>query len=97
MTKIEWTEATWNPVLGCSRVSKGCEHCYAERVAHRGMTESHRGLTVLGKKGPRWTGEVRFLPDRLGEPLSWRKPRMVFVNSMSDLFRAAQAATAEAA
>lgn len=88
MTKIEWTEATWNPVLGCSRVSKGCEHCYAERVAHRGMAESHRGLTVLGKKGPRWTGEVRFLPDRLAEPLSWRKPRKVFVNSMSDLFHA---------
>ena len=93
MTTIEWTRSpdgtegkTWNPVVGCSRVSAGCEHCYAERVAHRGMTEAHRGLTVLGKHGPRWTGEVRCLPERLDEPLRWRKPRRVFVNSMSDLF-----------
>lgn len=86
MTTIEWTDATWNPIVGCSRVSKGCEHCYAERVAHRGMSAQHRGLTVLGKKGPRWTGEVRFLPEKLDEPLRWRKPRRVFVNSMSDLF-----------
>ena len=86
MTSIEWTDKTWNPVVGCSRVSKGCERCYAERVAHRGMLPQHKGLTVLGKHGPRWTGEVRFLADRLAEPLSWRKPRRVFVNSMSDLF-----------
>lgn len=85
-TSIEWTDETWNPIVGCSRVSAGCEHCYAERVAHRGMSSEHRGLTVLGAKGPRWTGEVRVLPERLGEPLSWRKPRRVFVNSMSDLF-----------
>lgn len=85
-TKIEWTDVTWNVLVGCSRVSAGCERCYAERVAHRGMSPQHRGLTVLGKKGPRWTGEVRFLPERLSEPLRWRKPRRVFVNSMSDLF-----------
>jgi protein gp37 len=86
VTTIEWCDVVWNPIVGCSRVSAGCEHCYAERVAHRGMSAQHRGLTVMGKKGPRWTGEVRFLPERLAEPLSWRKPRRVFVNSMSDLF-----------
>lgn len=85
-SSIEWTDETWNPIVGCSRVSRGCERCYAERVAHRGMQDAHRGLTVLGKKGPRWTGEVRFLPARLATPLRWRRPRMVFVNSMSDLF-----------
>jgi protein gp37 len=86
VTTIEWCDVVWNPIVGCSRVSAGCEHCYAERVAHRGMSAQHRGLTVMGKHGPRWTGEVRFLPERLAEPLSWRKPRRVFVNSMSDLF-----------
>lgn len=86
MTTIEWTERTWNPIVGCSRVSKGCEHCYAERVAHRGMSAQHRGLTVMGKHGPRWTGEVRFLPERLTEPLKWKKAARIFVNSMSDLF-----------
>lgn len=86
MTSIEWTNKTWNPIVGCSRVSRGCEHCYAEGVAHRGMSPQHRGLTVLGKKGPRWTGEVRFLRSKLHEPLSWKKPARVFVNSMSDLF-----------
>lgn len=85
-TSIEWTDQTWNPTVGCSRVSKGCERCYAERVAHRGMSEAHRGLTVMGNHGPRWTGEVRLMPDRLDQPLRWRKPRRVFVNSMSDLF-----------
>ena len=85
-TAIEWTDTTWNPVVGCQRVSEGCRHCYAERLAHRGMTAAHRGLTVLGADGPRWIGEVRFLPDRLAAPLGWRKPRRVFVNSMSDLF-----------
>lgn len=86
MTRIEWTDAVWNPVVGCSRVSAGCEHCYAERVAHRAMQPAHAGLTVSGPKGPRWTGEVRCLPERLEQPLRWRKPRRVFVNSMSDLF-----------
>lgn len=85
-TSIEWTDATWNPVVGCSRVSAGCMNCYAERFAHRGMAEQHRGLTQLSSSGPQWTGEVRFLSEKLGEPLHWRKPRKVFVNSMSDLF-----------
>lgn len=93
MTDIEWARnrdgskgKVWNPVIGCSRVSPGCEHCYAERFAHRGLSERHRGLTVLGKHGPRWTGEVRAVPEALEAPLRWRKPQVVFVNSMSDLF-----------
>ena len=88
MSDIEWTDATWNAIVGCSRVSPGCEHCYAERFVHRGLSEQHRGLTVLGKgtKGPRWTGEVRLVESVLAKPLSWRKPKRVFVNSLSDLF-----------
>lgn len=89
MSKIEWTDETWNPTVGCSRVSTGCEHCYAERLAARGLSEAHRGLTVLGSKRPRWTGEVRLLPDRLEQPLRWSKPRRIFVDSMSDLFHEA--------
>lgn len=93
MTTIEWTNGpdgtpgkTWNPIVGCSRSSAGCQNCYAERVAHRGMSAQHRGLTVMGKHGPRWTGEVRWVESRLTDPLRWRKPRRIFVNSMSDLF-----------
>ena len=87
-TKIQWTDRTWNPVRGCARVSPGCEHCYAERVAYRfnGEGQPYEGLTVLGKKGPRWSGEARFIPSALGEPSKWRKPQRIFVNSMSDLF-----------
>jgi protein gp37 len=86
---IEWTDKTWNPVRGCARVSAGCEHCYAERVAYRfgqAPGSPYEGLTTLGKHGPRWVGRARFVPDMLGEPLKWRKPQRVFVNSMSDLF-----------
>jgi protein gp37 len=85
-SKIQWTEATWNPVVGCTRVSAGCQHCYAERVAHRGMAPQHRGLTVVGEKGPRWNGQVRFVPHVLDKPLRWKRPRRIFVNSLSDLF-----------
>jgi len=88
-TSIEWTDVTWNPVRGCARVSAGCENCYAERVAYRFGRKPgspYEGLTVLGKHGPRWVGEARYVPNMLGEPLTWRKPRRVFVNSMSDLF-----------
>lgn len=86
MTRIEWTDATWNPVVGCREVSPGCAHCYAARVAHRGMTDTHKGLTTRGPAGIRWRGRARVLPERLSEPLHWRKPRRVFVCSMSDLF-----------
>lgn len=88
-SNIEWTDATWNPVIGCTRVSAGCQNCYAERVAHRGMAPQHRGLTVAGPKGPRWNGEVRFVTSALPKPLRWTKPRRVFVNSLSDLFHEA--------
>lgn len=87
-TGIEWTDTTWNPIRGCSRVSEGCRHCYAERFVHRGLAPQHRGLTIAGDggKGPRWTGDVRLVEERLGEPLCWKKPARVFVNSLSDLF-----------
>lgn len=85
---IAWTDETWSPIRGCSRVSPGCEHCYAERQAYRfhGPGQPYDGLVKLGRQGPQWTGVVRLVPEKLAEPLSWRKPRRVFVNSMSDLF-----------
>lgn len=89
-TPIQWTDSTWNPARGCSRVSPGCENCYAERVAaHPWMSlpgKPYHGLAIVGPNGPRWTRTVRFVPEAVVEPLSWRKPRRVFVNSMSDLF-----------
>lgn len=94
MSLIEWTDVTWNPVLGCSRVSPGCDNCYAIGTAHRKMQPSHVGLTKMRPKnaarpGMDWTGVVRCLPERLARPLPWRKPRRIFVNSMSDLFHPA--------
>lgn len=88
-TSIEWTDCTWNVTRGCSRVSEGCEHCYAEREAHRhsGSGGSYEGLTERTAGGiTRWTGEVRFVPDALDIPTRWKEPRRIFVNSMSDLF-----------
>ncbi len=88
-TGIEWTDATWNPVRGCSRVSPGCENCYAEAVAARfsGPGLAYEGLARRSKGGePRWTGEVRMVPEHLADPLRWKRPRRIFVNSMSDLF-----------
>jgi protein gp37 len=85
-TAIEWTDETWNPVVGCSEVSPGCDHCYAVGVAHRAMQPAHEGLTIRTDSGVKWNGTVRCLPERLSDPLSWTKPRRVFVNSMSDLF-----------
>jgi len=85
---IQWCDKVWNPVRGCRRVSPGCEHCYAERQAHRfsGAGQPYEGLTKLTKRGPVWTGEARFVPEMLAAPLSWKKPARIFVNSMSDLF-----------
>jgi protein gp37 len=91
MTKIEWTDVTWNPTRGCTRVSEGCRNCYAERIAARNLP-GHRSPTtgepfaILTDSGPRWTGDVELIESKLEEPLHWRKPRRVFVNSMSDLF-----------
>jgi protein gp37 len=78
ITKIEWTDATWNPVRGCSKISPGCKHCYAERFAER-----FRGV----KGHPFEQGfDLRIVPEKLADPLRWGTPRMIFVNSMSDLF-----------
>ena len=96
-TTISWTDVTWNPVRGCRRVSPGCEHCYAEQTAGRfcGPGQAYEGLATRKLKVisddeqrtvARWTGKVRFVAKHLGDPLRWRTPRRVFVNSMSDLF-----------
>jgi len=87
-TGIEWTDATWNVIYGCSRVSPGCEHCYAESFTHRfaGKGQKFEGLTVLKKQGPSWTGKIMLSPERLTQPLRWQRPRMIFVNSLSDVF-----------
>lgn len=93
-TSIEWTDVTWNPTRGCRRVSPGCGGakgeggCYAERMAARfsGPGQPYEGLVRIGPNGPRWTGAGRLIPEKLVEPLSWKKPRTVFVDSMSDLF-----------
>ncbi|HXF73881.1 MAG TPA: DUF5131 family protein, partial [Actinomycetota bacterium] len=88
MTRIEWTEVTWNPVTGCDRVSEGCDNCYALALAGR--------LKAMGnpryqRDGGRRSGpgfRVTLHHDQLHQPFAWRKPRLVFVNSMSDLFHA---------
>jgi protein gp37 len=87
-SKIEWTEASWNPVRGCSIVSEGCRNCYAMRQAHRSNRPggAYEGLTRVGAHGPTWTGDVRFVPELLEYPLQLKKPHRIFVNSMSDLF-----------
>lgn len=87
-TNIEWTDETWNPIRGCSRVSEGCRNCYAERQAARfsGPGMPYEGLVKRTSHGPAWTGEVRVVPELLDAPLRWKKPRRVFVNSMSDMF-----------
>jgi protein gp37 len=79
-SSIEWTEATWNPVTGCTKVSLGCDHCYAETFAER-----WRGVNGH----PYENGfDLTLRPQRMSQPLSWKKPRTIFVNSMSDLFHA---------
>jgi protein gp37 len=76
--EYEWTDATWNPVTGCTKISAGCDDCYAERFSER----------FRGTRGhPFETGfDLTLRPERLEQPLGWRRPRMIFVNSMSDLF-----------
>ncbi len=85
-TAIEWTDATWNPIRGCSRVSEGCRHCYAENVAGRFSAggQPYEGLAKRDAAGNRrWTGDVRLISHALETPLRWRKPRRIFVNSMN--------------
>jgi protein gp37 len=97
---IEWTDATWNPVVGCKMVSPGCANCYAETMSNRlaGMaladdvklgakpTRKDHYLKVIDFERGRFNGKVQLVPEALADPLGWRKPRRVFVNSMSDLF-----------
>lgn len=89
-SKIEWTDATWNPVTGCTPIGAGCVHCYAARMSYRleNMGQSkYAGLTSLKVNGARhFNGVVRCHEDVLGLPLRWRKPRRIFVCSMSDLY-----------
>jgi len=77
-SKIEWTECTWNPVTGCTKISPGCQNCYAERMARR--------LQAMGQPNYRNGFHLTLHPHMLDLPLRWRRPRMIFVNSMSDLF-----------
>lgn len=88
-TGIAWTDATWNPIRGCSRVSEGCRNCYAERMAVRSAASAYAGLIKGTPLGPRWTGKVAFVESMLDQPLRWKAPRRIFVNSMSDLFHEA--------
>ena len=98
-TSISWTDATWNPIRGCRRTApagskqSGCGDptgggCYAERQAARfcGEGQAYEGLITLTANGPRWSGKVKFVAEHLADPLRWRKPRRIFVDSMSDLF-----------
>lgn len=77
-SKIEWTDETWNPVTGCTKISPGCKHCYAERMAAR--------LQAMGQPNYRRGFALSLHPHALDLPLRWRKPQVIFVNSMSDLF-----------
>src|SRR5208282_3539194 len=78
-SSIEWTDATWNPLRGCTKISPGCKHCYAEVFAER-----FRGVP----KHPYEQGfDLRLVPEKLEEPLRWKTPKRIFVNSMSDLFQ----------
>lgn len=89
-TGIEWTDTTWNPATGCTKISSGCDNCYAHTLAHGRLAEVYsRRLPVI--QTPANIADpfaVRLWPERLAEPSKWRDPRIVFVNSMSDLFHA---------
>lgn len=88
-SNIQWTDATWSPVTGCTRVSPGCKLCYAEKLTATRLKHNpkYAGLAVINSAGEaRWTGKVRLHEDELTVPLHWRKPRRIFVCSMSDLF-----------
>ncbi|MFI4976466.1 MAG: DUF5131 family protein [Caulobacterales bacterium] len=89
-TSIEWTDATWNPVAGCTVLTAGCTNCYAMRMAARLAsmgTPKYQGLTRKSGQRYVWTGAVALDDDAIDAPRAWRKPRLIFVNSMSDLFQ----------
>jgi protein gp37 len=87
-TSIEWTDASWNPIVGCTEMSPGCANCYAARLASTRLkfTPAYVDLAELRDGKSRWKEVVRFLPERLKEPLHWREPRRIFVCDMGDLF-----------
>ena len=88
-SSIEWTEATWNPVVGCTIISPGCTNCYAMRMARRleAMGQpKYAGTTRMSGGRPKWNGVVRIDEGSLALPMTWKTGRMIFVNSMSDLF-----------
>lgn len=87
---IEWTDTTWNPLTGCTRMSRGCDNCYtarmSSRLSHMGQ-RNYEGVTSANAIGDRhFNGKINLIEEALSKPLRWRKPRLVFVNSMSDLF-----------
>jgi protein gp37 len=89
---IGWTDATWNCLAGCTRVSEGCDNCYAAELAAKRLKNhpTYRGLATVTRSGrAAFTGLVRYIPDKLAEPLRWQVGRRIFVNSMSDLFHEA--------
>jgi protein gp37 len=90
-SKIEWTDATWNPVTGCDLESPGCTNCYAMKLAGTRLRNhpSRAGLTTMTKAGPVWNGQVRFNEDWLTQPMEWKRPRRVFVVAHGDLFHPA--------
>ena len=93
MSKIEWTQKTWNPTIGCTEVSAGCVNCYAAKMAYRlahipAMAEDYAGLTKRLPNGKIvWTGIVKEMPGRLNEFIDKKTPTVIFVDSMSDLLR----------
>ncbi len=84
-TKIEWTDATWNAIRGCSRISEGCRNCYAESVANRFKGEGLPYEGLIARTG-QWNGKIKAVDSVMDQPFRWKKPRRIFVNSMSDLF-----------
>lgn len=89
-SEIEWTDATWNPISGCKILSAGCTNCYAMRMASRLQAMGHKnyaGVVRVSGGRPKWTGRLHFNEGVLDAPTKWKKPRRIFVNSMSDLFQ----------
>lgn len=90
MSKIEWCDQTWNPIVGCSKVSEGCRNCYAVKMAYRLQSMKIRGYENVARKvindSIQWTNTIRLIDDALSKPLRRKKPTVYFINSMSDLF-----------
>ena len=86
-TKISWADESWNPIVGCSKISAGCANCYAEKMAYRQACMGNMAYNkVVMQSRPKWTGKTVFVESALTKPLHWRKPRKIFVVSMGDLF-----------